>query len=337
MPAGPRLPVRSNHGGPVRPGRKGRRLVARAEELEPRQLLAFTGTLSAAMDPATDSGASAADAVTNIDRPRFFGTAPAGALVTLYARADGTGPAIPLGSAVADAAGAWGLQAAPLADGSYSVVAVAEGAGGSGPAAVPVLPAGARGLLTIDTAGPEVSEVRFLPSTGRIQVTFAGDPGGADPAAVLDRSDFTLTRIRRLPGAPQFRHPGPRYAISGVYATPPATPGGPLLALVSVENNRPIGNGVYRLSIRTAGVTDPAGNPPAGAIAADAFVATLTRIGPRVAVATPQAPRAPFRVEIPPARTPTRAFGNPLPIPVGRRAGRAPEARAANRPGRDRP
>ena len=94
------------------------------------------------LDPASDSGASATDGITNDATLTLAGTAEAGAHVTL--RDGGT----VLGVAKADAAGQWTLTTAALSDGVHNLTATAiDRAGNVGPASL-------IRTVTIDTAAP---------------------------------------------------------------------------------------------------------------------------------------------------------------------------------------
>jgi hypothetical protein len=92
---------------------------------------------------ASDSGASNTDNLTNVTTPTFTGTGEAGATVTLF---DG---AVAVGSATADAGGAWSITSSALAAGAHSITAKQTDLAGNGPSA-------ASGTLTvtIDTTAP---------------------------------------------------------------------------------------------------------------------------------------------------------------------------------------
>jgi len=119
---------------------------------------------------ATDTGASATDGVTNNPAPTFTGTAEPGSTVEVFAD-DGTGP-VSLGTTTADpATGAWSLTlTTPLADGAYTITAVATDAVGN------VSPASGGFALVIDTADPTATVDPT--STGGVSGT-ATDAGGS--------------------------------------------------------------------------------------------------------------------------------------------------------------
>ncbi len=90
----------------------------------------------------SDSGVSATDNLTNITTPDFTGTAEAGSLVTLL---DGT---TAIGSAIAAPTGTWTITAAPLADGTHAIAAIATDTAGNVSLASVAL------AVTIDTTAP---------------------------------------------------------------------------------------------------------------------------------------------------------------------------------------
>jgi|GEM_PF-6756362 len=93
---------------------------------------------------AADSGASASDNITSVTQPLLTGHAESGATVRLY---DG---AVQIGSAVADASGAWQITPAQaLVDGPHTLTATATDAAGNVSAASPAL------QLIIDTSVPD--------------------------------------------------------------------------------------------------------------------------------------------------------------------------------------
>jgi hypothetical protein len=111
---------------------------------------------------ASDSGVSASDNVTRVTRPVFTGTAEAGAAVRLY---DTDGTTI-IGSATADASGAWSIRAGVLSEGSHSVAAMQTDRAGNASALSRALP------VTIDTTPPAAPSAPDL--------TASSDSGASD-------------------------------------------------------------------------------------------------------------------------------------------------------------
>src|SRR5262249_36477124 len=89
------------------------------------------GALAGQLDPRSDTGISQTDGITRDNTPTFLGTAGPGAIVALLATPLGGGTSLPLGRAVTDAAGNWGIDAPLIRDGSYQISASAVGEDGS--------------------------------------------------------------------------------------------------------------------------------------------------------------------------------------------------------------
>ena len=104
------------------------------------------------LDPASDSGASNSDNLTNDNTPTFNGTAEAGSTVTIYV--DG----VAKGSGTATG-GSYSITTTMLADGTYSVTADATDAAGNTSLASGGL------TVTIDTAAPAVSTPDLDPAS----------------------------------------------------------------------------------------------------------------------------------------------------------------------------
>ncbi len=107
-----------------------------------------------------DSGISATDNITRYASPNIVGSAEAGARITLL---DG---AAVVGSAVANAAGAWAIRPTTLAAGRHEIAVTATDAAGNTSAVSPSL------TVTVDTAAPDA------PSAPQVQ---AGSDSGALP------------------------------------------------------------------------------------------------------------------------------------------------------------
>src|SRR5262249_19611417 len=91
------------------------------------QVSAFVGMLpdivllTGALSPASDSGVSHDDGITNVTTPTFRGTAPPGTTVQVFAQRQIDATPIPVGQGVADAAGNWEVAVGHLDDGSYAM------------------------------------------------------------------------------------------------------------------------------------------------------------------------------------------------------------------------
>jgi hypothetical protein len=209
--------------------------------------------LTAALDPASDSGVSATDGITNVITPAFDGTSEPGATVKLLAiRLPSSGP-ISLGSTRADATGHWSMESPPLIDGSYLLLGYATDAFGRPSSSLTqLLPSATQGALVIDTQGPRVAGVTLIPTTGQFVITFQDDLSGLNQAAVLAGANYSLS-MPFVKGAPTFF----ATAISTVPQSDPTA-----AQVVAVHFNTPakMKKGNYVLTISQAGITDAAGN-----------------------------------------------------------------------------
>jgi hypothetical protein len=117
------------------------------------------------MDPASDSGSSNTDNVTDVTTPKFNGTTEPGASVTLL---EGT---TVLGTTLADGSGNWSITSTALSAGSHSLLAKAvDLAGNLGQSA---------GSLTV-TIGSTLQVTSLTPTPSGFDVTFNRAPVVAD-------------------------------------------------------------------------------------------------------------------------------------------------------------
>ncbi len=133
-------------------------------------------TTSLAMAPASDSGLSNTDDITNVTKPIFTGTTTGGSTVTLF---DGTSQ---IGTAVASATGQWSITTTlALANGTHSITARAtDVAGNAGilSAALPVI---------IDTVAP------LAPSTPHLIAASDTGKSSTDDITKINTPTFTGT------------------------------------------------------------------------------------------------------------------------------------------------
>lgn len=227
-------------------------------------------TVTGQLNPASDSGVSSSDAITNVVQPNFFGVASeAGALVSLYATPLG-GSAMLIGQATADANGAWSITSnAALADGGYLIQAQARDASGDSTSPLTTITP----ELVIDTVGPKVTDARFDSLAGRTLVTFEDFGGVANAGSGLNQASLTTpgnyrfsmisTPVKGYRGAPQ-------WLVTGVNVQPGTNAGGQFTTVV-INNGRPIRGGNYLFDVLSAnpnnpgGVDDIAGNALDGA------------------------------------------------------------------------
>jgi hypothetical protein len=231
----------------------GTRLIA--NEAAVRDVpIALTGWL----DPASDSGASNSDALTDLSEPTFRGTSEPFSTIALYAAPiSGGGPEL-VGQTQADGSGAWSITTSLLTDGRYTITAHATDAAGATTAATQILPDATEGLLTIATAGPRVTAVQVEPLRGTIAVTFQPGLAPLDPAWLDDAASYIVMR--------QGPRPKPYRASARVVAH--GGPGGAETVLLLVNHGQALPGGTYNLTILSGsgatGIRDLAGNALAG-------------------------------------------------------------------------
>ena len=220
-----------------------------------------TPPISGALDPASDTGVSDADHVTNDTTPTFAGQATPGAVVTLFAQAQGASAPTQVGSATAGADGTWRITASALADGIYTITASIPSIGGPAsslptePATTAIL-AGGNSALVVSTTAPVVTAATVSPSTGQVRVTIRPGVAGFYSSTLQDPSEFVLTNAR-----------GQVIPISSVKLSQAGPIVGEVQLIATVAGGR-LGAGVYTLRLRSSAVQDRAGNVLAGVLTA---------------------------------------------------------------------
>jgi hypothetical protein len=206
-----------------------------------------TVTLSGGLDPASDSGVSNSDGITNVTKPTFDGLATPGAFVSVQAQPTAGGAPISLGMVQAAANGEWTVTpSSPLANGTYSVTA--SGASVGGPVTNIALKS-----LTIDTVGPRVTALTFSPSIGQIVVTFQDDRSGMDAATLANMKFYSFAREPHGMVIP--------FNITNVTVGQAANPTDPVPVTVTINGGARIGHGRrYVFTVASGGVRDVAGN-----------------------------------------------------------------------------
>jgi hypothetical protein len=285
-------------------------------------------TVTAQLNPASDSGASSTDGITNVVQPSFFGlTDSPGASIAIIATPASGAPFL-LAATQADNAGAWSATSnAALGDGSYTITVYASDRFDSTNVVTSTLTT----PLVIDTVGPKVVNTVFTPKGGYVAVTYQ-DYGGANNAGsgvnlstVQDPSNYTFVFI----SSPVKGYRPPARWLVGPITTTPGSTTGPQEAVVLINGGKAIRGGVYQLKVASAsttargGVQDLAGNAldgdfygtfPSGNNAGGGdFVARLDSIHNRVfapqTVVGPGTPKTPTKkpikvVKTPPVRKP---------------------------------
>jgi hypothetical protein len=215
--------------------------------------------LAGRLDPASDSGVSSSDAITNVTEPRFLGTSEPFARIALDAAPVSGGGAILVGQTAADSTGAWAITSRHLADGGYVITARATDASGATTVTTQILPGAGQGPLTIDTTGPQVTALRLYPQSGEIDVTFQDGLSGMDQSRVRDAASYVLSRWRPRRGT---------YRVSQI-VPPLVAPDNPETVVLVINNGRPLPDGTYAFTILAStgalGIRDVAGNALDGA------------------------------------------------------------------------
>ncbi len=225
-----------------------------------------TFAINGQLNPASDSGESNTDAITNVSQPNFLGTTtetlpngqvvPAGdADVMLYATPASGGPTMLIGQAESSSDGTWSITSTVnLPDGKYVIQASAINQEGDEVAAATLLPNATQGELTIDTAGPKVTALNFDRVDGQIDITFQDSLSGMDQAEVIDAANYHLTKLHTIRG---------RYIVNVISATPNG-PTGPENVVLTINDGRQLRGGIYTFTILSGGgptgIRDVAGN-----------------------------------------------------------------------------
>lgn len=203
--------------------------------------------VTALLNPASDSGPSNSDDVTNVVTPNFIGHAAPSALVSLFSIQAGQTAPVSLGQVRADASGNWNLTAGPFVDGGYVILASATSANGHPDS--PLAPVLSRPLV-IDTRSPVVAASLYDPRSGQIEIAFVDYTSGMDLASLINPFAFgvTLTLPGRAPQALPSLPDGLLIPSPGVYV------------LMLAVGKAPAGS-IYNLAIASPFVIDNAGNP----------------------------------------------------------------------------
>jgi hypothetical protein len=213
------------------------------------------------LDPASDSGVSNSDGITNVVQPTFLGrTSEPFATVTVYAQPSGGGMPMPIGQGSSDGAGDWSITSTrALADGSYTITAIATDQAGHTVSNTATLAPN----LVIDTVGPKVTNLYFNRFVNQIQYGIqdfggSGNAGaGLNQGTVADASNYLLTKLNvRRPGS---------YKVNVISVVPGST-SGEQVATLTINQGATLRGGQYYFTIRSmspnvlTGVQDIAGN-----------------------------------------------------------------------------
>jgi streptogramin lyase len=145
--------------------------------------------VSGTLDPASDTGISNTDFITNNNTPTFKGKTKGGAFVLVIAQGlTHSKAAIAFGAANPD--GSWSLTSGTLPDDRYQISFQSIDGGGGG-ATAPVPLTSPTKPLVITTAGPVISAVVYNPGARQISITFQ-DAVGLDPATLSKTAFYSV-------------------------------------------------------------------------------------------------------------------------------------------------
>jgi hypothetical protein len=199
----------------------------------------LTGSLS----PASDSGASASDGITNIATPTFSGSSAPGATVQLYAARSSSGAKL-AAQTVADQQGNWSITSNHLADGSYTFTATATAPDGTAAGPIVLRSGSGSGRIVIDTSGPRVTALSTVPSSGEVILTFRDKGAGLDSLTLEDAANYSVVLNGRI------------LPIMSVFVVPGSSP----TVVLTLRNGQALVRGSYRLRVASGGIFDLAGN-----------------------------------------------------------------------------
>ncbi len=146
------------------------------------------------LSPASDTGASHSDGITNVNRPTFQGTAPVGSTVQLLVQWYGQNDLVQVGQGLADSSGGWTIQTVPLVDGVYSIfVRAISPKGQISPATALISEVRAKSIpLVIDTVAPVIASVVIDRRNRKLAISFRDDLSGMDTKSLEERSNYDL-------------------------------------------------------------------------------------------------------------------------------------------------
>ena len=311
-------------------------VAASTASILPPALTNVVGQLS----PASDSGASNSDGITNVVQPTYSGLADSPGATVAVVAVSSSGGSILLGATQADEAGAWSLTSGgALPDGAYTITIYASDRFNPTSVVTNVLSQ----ALVIDTFGPKIVAAAFSPLTGSVQVTYqdfgaAGGGSGVNLTTVKDPTNYAFTFVS---SAVRGYRPPSQFLVGPITATP-GTAVGPQATNILINGGTPLRGGVYQIVIRSrtaslpTGVQDIAGNaldgefygtsPSGNNVAGGDFTARLdsihnqvfapgTTVGPGTPRPTPGRPVRPTPVR-PVRPTPVRPVRPVRPTPV---------------------
>jgi hypothetical protein len=208
-------------------------------------------TATGGLSPLSNSGGAANGGITNQSTPTFVGTSLPAATVRLFAQTVGTPGVMQIGSGLVGASGTWTIQTTHLPDGAYNIFAQTTDIQGHVGPVTTILPAAAAGPLVVDTQGPNVAVVNFIPAIGQFRIIINDALSGVNRPELLNGANYSLVLVSGS-GAQVIPLTGLTLAPGG--------PTGPQTLLATFAGGKRLKNGNYVLTINSAGIADLAGN-----------------------------------------------------------------------------
>ena len=214
--------------------------------------IALTGILN----PASDTGTSNSDDITNDVQPNFYGTSQEFSRVTLYETPVGGGATVQIGQTQAGGDGSWSITSNVLATGTYSITAGAVDQFGETTAG----PVTIVSTLVIDPVPPVITNLTFDRFTDTLTVTYRDNLSGMDYASIANSAFYHMsaTRVAKDVPVPILLLP------ASILITPGTTPTSPEIVRVVFNKGHAVRGGRYLIEIDSgtgdAGIQDIAGN-----------------------------------------------------------------------------
>jgi hypothetical protein len=195
----------------------------------------IVSTLTAGLDPSSDSGVSSNDGITSVMTPVFRGLVQPGAAVSLVVDSASRASWL-VGTTTAGASGSWAITSLPLPDGSYKVTVVAADPADRSTGAATLAP------LVIDTAGLRVTGLTIDRARGRFSVSFADASAAINASSLLDPSNF------------QFRQTQGKSALLAVSRLTIASSGTSVTVSGMLKGGKRLPSGTLNVLLRSAAV-----------------------------------------------------------------------------------
>jgi hypothetical protein len=214
--------------------------------------------VSGILNPATDTGKSNTDDITNDAQPNFYGTVFVAGTntpepyshVVLYANG------VAVGNTQAGSDGSWSINSNLLPQGTYAITAVATDQFGQtvSPTATIVQD------LVVDTAPPVIAGLSFNRFNATLTLTFQDNLSGMDLASITNSAFY---HISAKPLSSKVHVPK-TILPTAIYYTPGAAPSDPVVVKVVFNHGHTFRGGKYEVIIDSgtgdAGIQDVAGN-----------------------------------------------------------------------------